>query len=239
MNILIFILGLSVGSFLNVLIDRLPKGQSIFGRSKCDHCNRKLVWRDLVPVFSFLWQKGRCRYCGRKISLYYPVVEIITGLMFVLIGDWQNILVTCYMLYVICTLIVIFFSDLKYFIIPDKIIYPAIGLALIFNGFNENFLNGLLGALIGGGFFLFLVLITRGKGMGWGDVKLSIFMGLLLGWPKIILALLLAFFSGALVGLGLVLSGRKTLKSEIPFATFLSIATLIVLFLGDGILGLT
>jgi leader peptidase (prepilin peptidase)/N-methyltransferase len=138
----IFIFGLCVGSFLNVVINRLETSQSIFlTRSHCPQCKAILKWFDLIPVFSFLWLRGRCRYCGQKISWQYPLVELVTGILFVLVvylespnlfvgfpqqAEASNLLVTGYWLLVICFLIIIFVYDLKYYLIPDKIIYPVI-----------------------------------------------------------------------------------------------------------------
>jgi prepilin signal peptidase PulO-like enzyme (type II secretory pathway) len=269
----IFFFGLCIGSFLNVVIFRLETGEGIIkSRSHCPKCGQTLRWYDLIPLASFFILRGRCRYCAKSISWQYPLVEITTGSMFLLvfwnlefghwdfIGNWKleigNLFTACYMLYVICSLIVIFVYDLRHYIIPDKIIYPAIGTALLFNfyrvlnfgnwdlfgiwnlgfGIWRPFFYPLLSAFAAATFFLALVLITRGRGMGLGDVKLAFLMGLVLGWPSILLALLLAFASGALVGLTLIFFKKKTLKSQIPFGPFLVAATVFTLFLGDKII---
>ena len=252
-SILIFLFGLCVGSFLNVVISRLKTKESIISsRSHCPQCGVILKWFDLIPVLSFLIQKARCRYCEKKISWQYPIVEIITGLLFLLIFNFQfsifnefsiyQFLNLIYYLVIVSFLIIIFVYDLKHYIIPDKIVYPAVLIAFIFIGVAElvsrwretssatpNLFSGLIAAFLAAGFFLSLVLVSKGKWMGLGDVKLAFLMGLILGWPNILLALYLAFFFGAIIGLILVIFGKKTIKSQIPFGPFLSGSTVAVL----------
>ena len=239
--ILILLFGLCVGSFLNVVICRLKTKESIFiGRSHCPQCRTVLKWHDLIPVLSFLIQKGKCRYCNKKISWQYPLVEISTALLFLfvilnqqvknLIDPSLTLRMTFYLI-IISFLIIIFVYDLKHYIIPDKIIYPAIIVAGIFN-----FKFSILSALGASLFFLSLVLVSKGKWMGLGDVKLAFLMGLILGWPNILLALFLSFFSGAIVGVGLIILHKKGLKSEIPFGPFLSASTIFALLYGSQII---
>ncbi len=246
--ITIFLDGLFIGSFLNCLIERLSKNETfLIGRSYCPHCKQRLNWLDLIPVLSFLFLRGKCRYCQKPISLQYPLVELTTGLLFVSIFNEFSIfnfqfLNIFYYLLIACFLIIIFVYDLKHYIIPDKIIYPAIVIALIFNFqfsiFNEFsiFKNSILSAFGAAAFFLAIILISKGKWMGLGDFKLAIFMGLLLGFPSILVALFLAFFIGAIIGLGLIVLGKKGLKSEIPFGPFLVTGTLIAIFWGQRII---
>jgi len=282
---LLFVLGLAVGSFLNVLIDRIPQGQSPFkGRSYCDKCKKTLKWYDMIPVLSFLILKGKCRYCRTHISFYYPLVEFITGVMFVIVfayvyglrstdyglsfsilnspfglaqgGQFSTFL---YYLFILPSFIVIFFTDLKYGIIPDKIVYPSVVIFTIYHlsilpsaslragnfpfGLAQggqfsifNYLLSGIGAFI---FFLVLFLITKGKGMGFGDVKLAFLLGLFLGFPKILAALYLAFLTGALIGSILIIWRKKKLKGgTIPFGPFLIIGTVLSLFFGEKILRL-
>jgi prepilin signal peptidase PulO-like enzyme (type II secretory pathway) len=249
--LVIFIFGLIVGSFLNCVIYRLEVGEGFLrGRSYCPYCKHQLSWPDLIPIFSFLILKGKCRYCHQKISLQYPLVELATGIIFLLvfltyihINNYTGV----YLLIISCFLIVIFVYDLKHYIIPDKIIYPAIATALIFNflphqifggGFNQFsiFKFSILSAFGAALFFLVIVLISQGKWMGIGDIKLAFLMGLILGFPNILVALFLAFFIGAIIGIGLILAGKKTLKSEVPFGPFLVTGTFISLFLGQNII---
>lgn len=250
-NFYIFIIGLLIGSFLNVLIDRIPKGKSFAkGRSYCDSCKKTLEWYDLIPVFSFIFLQGKCRQCRSPISLYYPVVELTTGIMFTITFAFvgENLPFTIYhlpfielfyYLFIISSFIVIFFTDLKYGIIPDKVLLVASLLSIFYLFFIHNslFMIHLLSGV--GAFLLFLLLylITRGKGMGFGDVKLVFLMGLFLGFLNTILALYLAFLTGAVVGLILILWGkRKFFGGKIPFGPFLVLGTFISLFLGEKII---
>jgi len=248
----IFIFGLAVGSFLNCIIYRLKVDKSFLeGRSYCPKCEHILGWKDLIPIFSFLILKGKCRYCHERISWQYPLVEIATGLLFLLIFNFQfsifnfqSLLVTSYWLLVACFLIIIFVYDFKHYLIPDKIIYPAITIAFLYNIFYSYFIlhtsdfifHTLFAALGAAAFFLLIVLFSKGKWMGIGDVKLAFFMGLFLGFPNILIALFLAFLVGAIIGLGLIALGKKTLKSEVPFGPFLVIGTFIALFWGDKLI---
>jgi len=260
---LIFIFGLAMGSFLNCIIYRLQKEEEfLVKRSYCPHCKKTLGWQDLIPVLSFVFLKGKCRYCQKPISWQYPLVELATGILFVFIA-WNQLIINpigipsgsygasnflnfFYLLIVTSFLIIIFVSDLRYYIIPDRVIYPAIIIALIYSIFSifilhSSFLaliNQLLSAALASAFFLAIVLISRGRWMGWGDPKLAFYMGLLLGFPNILVALFLAFFIGAIIGIGLILNSRKTLKSEIPFGPFLATGTLFSLFFGETLLSL-
>ena len=253
--IVVFVFGLAVGSFLNCVIYRLsliPKG-----RSFCPYCKHILSWQDLIPVLSFLILKGKCRYCQKKISLQYPLVEIATGLLFllifnfeflisnkILILNFETITYLLYLLIISSLLLIIFVFDLKHYIIPDKIIFSAIFIVLLFrileliqnSKLEIQNLNPVFSGLGAAGFFLFIVLISRGKWMGFGDVKLAFLMGLFLGFPNILVALFLAFLIGAIIGVGMILFGKKTLKSEVPFGPFLVTGTFIALFWGEIII---
>ncbi len=256
-----FILGAVVGSFLNVVINRLKTKESILTkRSHCPFCKKKLEWYELVPLISFIIQKGKCKKCNKKISWQYPLVELFTGLIFLLIlfnfsaigetspfwgGQFLNIIQILFWLVISCFLIILFVYDLKHYLVLDKIIYPAIIIAFlyqlqfpIFNyQFSLNFqlpiFNYLLAALIGGGFFLIIVLISQGRWMGAGDIKIGVLMGLILGTSNLLAALFLAFLSGAVISIILLIIKKKTLKSEIPFGPFLVGATFIAIFWGD------
>jgi leader peptidase (prepilin peptidase)/N-methyltransferase len=242
--LIVFLFGLSVGSFLNCVIYRLEKKKSFLkGRSFCPHCKHILNWQDLIPLFSFLFLKGKCRYCQKKISPQYPLVELATGLLFVLTThyslltiNYQSLLFTIYRLLPVCFLIVIFVYDLKHYIIPNKVIYPAIIIALIFNFQFSIFNYSILSALGAALFFLLIVLVSRGKWMGLGDVKLALFIGLFLGYPDILVALFLSFLIGAIIGVGLISAGKKTLRSEVPFGPFLVIGTFISMFWGESLI---
>lgn len=246
MILFLFILGLSIGSFLNVLIDRLPRRESILGRSYCEFCKKTLSWKDLIPALSFIYLRGKCRYCKAKLSYQYPIVEFITGLLFVLTIYYlpytnfsTNYLVSSiYYLTIVSSLIVIFFSDLKYGIIPDKIIFPAVLVSLVylFIIHNSLFIIHIASAIGAFLFFLFIYLITRGRGMGLGDVKLSFLIGLVLGFPGTIFALYIAFLTGGFIGIILILWKKKKLKYAIPFGPFLVIGCGVSLFFQDQII---
>lgn len=247
--IFIFLFGLAMGSFLNCVIYRLEKGEGFLkGRSYCPHCKHALAWLDLIPVLSFLLLKGKCRYCHKKISWQYPLVEIATGLLFVL-----NFMGEVGPLFIVPFLVIIFVYDLKHYIIPDKVVYPAIGVALVYGFWKSDFLaltpdvfsstsgvfgksDFLISAFGAAAFFLAIVLISRGKWMGVGDIKLVFLMGLVLGWPNILVALFLAFLIGAIMGLGLIILGKKNLRSEVPFGPFLVFGTFTALFWGKEII---
>ena len=254
--VIVFLLGLLVGSFLNCLIYRLWHKESFLkGRSYCPKCSHKLNWYDLIPVLSFLILRGKCRYCQKKISWQYPLVEISTALIFLLIfnffrlsgvpllaGQFLNLL---YYLLIACFLIIIFVYDLKHYIIPDKVVYPAIlvsGIWYLVSGIFFNLytkyeiLNTVYTAIGAAVFFLFIVLVSQGKWMGLGDVKLVFLIGLLLGFPNILVALFLAFFIGAIIGIGLIIFSKKNLKSEIPFGPFLVGGTFIAVFFSQNLI---
>lgn len=251
----IFIFGLAVGSFLNCLIFRLENNKSFLkGRSFCPSCNHVLKWKDLIPVFSFIFSKGKCQYCQKPISFQYPLVELFTGVIFLLIFfqfpilnqfSVFNFLNLIFYWIISSFLIVVFIYDLKHYIIPDKVIYSAIFISLIwyfvsgiiFNFYGKDEILNIIYSSIGAaGFFLLIVLISRGQWMGIGDIKLAFLMGLFLGFPNIFLSLFLSFLIGAIIGTGLIIFGGKRLKSEIPFGPFLVIGTFIALFWGEKII---
>jgi prepilin signal peptidase PulO-like enzyme (type II secretory pathway) len=252
-EIFIFLFGLAVGSFLNCLIYRLEKNESFLGgRSFCPNCKHILSFSDLIPLFSFFVLRGKCRYCQEKISWQYPLVEIATGSLFwsisnfqFPISNFQNFLFSLFYFLIFSFLIIIFVYDLKHYIIPDRVIYPAIGITFIYQLFRnwklgirnlQFLLNPLISSLFAGLFFLAIVLVSRGRWMGVGDIKLAILMGLFLGWPNILVALFFSFLIGAIIGTGLIILGKKTLKSEVPFGPFLVTGTFISLFWGEMII---
>lgn len=237
LSIFIFLLGLVVGSFLNCVIYRLEAGKSLKGRSFCPQCGHKLSWLDLFPVFSFLFLAGKCRHCGKKISTQYPLVELAGGIIFLLIFSAQSEILSAgqflnliFLLYIASVLIVIFVYDLKHYIIPDKVLLPAIAIALIFN------FQDILAGLVAACFFLAIFLISQGRWMGFGDVKLAFLMGLLLGIGNVVTALFLAFFFGAIISIILIGFYGKNLKSEIPFGPFLILGTFLALLYGKEII---
>jgi leader peptidase (prepilin peptidase)/N-methyltransferase len=236
--ILAFILGLFVGSFLNVCIDRLPQGQSIINPpSHCSACNHKLGILDLVPLFSYLWLRGRCRYCQAHISLRLPIVEVITGFLFTFLY-WKfglGLELGISLVYA-CLLIIIFVIDLENQLVLNKVIYPGMILALAFSFFWPGL--GVIRALEGGALGLAVMalpLIIYRRGMGMGDVKLGALVGLMTGFPLVIIALFLSVVAGGLVG-GILLAFKiKKRKDPIPFAPFLATSAMVTLLWGQAI----
>lgn len=242
--ILIFIFGLIIGSFLNCVIWRLYKEESfVGGKSYCPHCHHSLEFWDLFPVLSFVLLGGKCRYCKEKISIQYPLVELMTAVLFsfvyLFLGSIS--LQLLFWLIIMAFLIVIFIFDLKYFIIPDEVIYPAIFLSIIWILYSffvqtinshEVFLTIISG--LGASLFFFLIwFFSKGMAMGFGDVKLALLIGLLLGFPNSIVGLFLGFLLGAIIGSVAVFLKKRGFGSEVPFAPFLVAGTIIAFFYGS------
>lgn len=246
----IFFLGLNIGSFLNVLIDRLPQGKNPFrGRSRCDHCKKTLKAADLVPVISFLVLKGRCRYCNKPLSLQYPVIELFTATMYVFLfwflgaglvskGDGLPVLNALSLIrltgpYILfSSFLVIFIADLKYQIIPDEMLLSGITGIMLFGGgtvfyFSQHALSGLLAAVV----FWLIFILTKGKGMGLGDVKLAFVLGLWLGWQKTFVGIYLAFILGGMISVLLLYFGKKRFGDRIAFGPFLILGASLSFFL--------
>ncbi len=244
-----FIFGCCIGSFLNCVVYRLESKKSFTGgRSFCPKCKHNLAWYDLIPVLSFILLKAKCRYCKKKIAKQYLIVEVATGVLFAVIVnyelgimnyEWWSFVFILNSLFLIlnsCFLLLIFIYDLKRYIIPDKLVFSAIGIALLFDILSGSLFNFLIAGLVASGFFFLLWLISRGRWLGFGDVKLSLFMGLFLGWPNILVALFFAFVSGSVIGLALIVSKKKKLKSQVPFGPFLIAGTFVGLFWGEKII---
>ena len=242
--ILIFILGLIVGSFCNVCIYRIPRNESIiYPASHCPKCSTTILAKDNIPLLSYILLKGRCRNCGSRISIQYPVVEFLTGLVYVIIYQIYGLSVQS-LIYIILSsaLIIIAFIDLNEQIIPDVISLPGIiiGLTLSFFVPYISFINSALGVVIGGGIILIIALagsaIFKKEAMGGGDIKLAAMIGAFLGWRYIIISLFLGFFLGALTGIFLVLSRVKSREDVIPFGPFIVLGSIITLLWGEKII---
>lgn len=246
----VFILGLFVGSFLNVVVFRLHRQETfVKGHSKCLFCGHRLYPKDLIPFFSYFLLKGKCRYCQHSFSKQYPIVELITSVVFVLIfikiypavGVYSlNILSLVQLIYwwvIASFLIIIFVYDLRFYLILDKVILPAVIISFLVNLFlGYNWLNLLLAGVIGGGFFFLQFIVSKGKWIGGGDIRLGFLMGLILGWPHILIALLLAYVLGSIISIFLLLGKRKGWSDQVPFGTFLTLATFISLLYGQELL---
>ncbi len=233
------LVGLVVGSFLNVVIDRLPRGESLFfPPSRCEACGRRLSPRDLVPVLSYLLLGGKCRFCRAPISRRLPLVELLTGGLFAFLG-WRlgpGLELFSSLVYVVL-FVPIFFIDLREGIIPDVIVYPGMALALGLALLEGRAISALVGGGVGFGLFLAIYLLARG-GMGPGDVKLAGLLGLINGWPLILLAILLSVVSGGLLASVLLVLRVKGRKDPIPFGPFLVGGSFVALLWGQGLLDL-
>lgn len=247
-GIIVFIFGLFIGSFLNVVVYRLHRQESfIKGFSKCLFCGHRLYTKDLVPLFSFLWLKGRCRYCKQRFSQQYFLVELVTALSFFLfylrylpdglllasnLAIWQ----LWFGFTMIAFLVIIFVYDFKYYLILDSVVLPAIILAFIFNlSLGAHFLNLLLAAVLASGFFLLQFVVSKGTWIGGGDIRLGFLMGAILGWPQVLTALFLAYIMGSIFSIGLLLGKKKHMSDKVPFGTFLSLATFITMLYGPAL----
>jgi leader peptidase (prepilin peptidase) / N-methyltransferase len=241
----LFIFGVAIGSFLNVVALRydgehfLLDPKMIGGRSHCPHCKKTLVWYELLPMVSWVVQGGKCRTCKARIGWQYPIVEFLSGLIFVFI-PLHYLPFTIYQLPILWTiafeiLLLIAYIDIRLGIIPDEL-NVALFIAAIFTLTGSTWLNHALAGIGAAIFFGALVAITRGKGMGLGDVKLALPLGLLFGYPNILLVVGFSFVIGALFGLGAIMLGKKTMQSSVPFAPFLVIAAAITFFVGQPLI---
>lgn len=250
-----FILGIVFGSFLNVVIMRSIREESwVAGRSHCDECNKTIAWYDNIPLLSYLLLRGKCRHCKTAIAISHPIVEGLTGVLFVwwyvglslffkLTQEPFVVLQPLFWLAVAALLIVIFFTDIMVYLIPDKAVVALMGLVLIYQaallwaGIMQpiDFFYSFVSMLVAVGFFFSLWFFTRGKGLGFGDVKLIAPLSLLMGWPSVLVGVFSAFLVGAIVGMAFVLFGKKKMKQPIPFGPFLIIGTAIGLLWGHDI----
>jgi len=245
------LLGLVVGSFLNVCIDRLPRNESIVNPpSHCSVCQHKLAVKDLIPLFSYLKLRGRCRYCQASIPRKLFWVELATGLIFALLY-WHyglsaelGIVAFGVMAFYACLFIIIFIIDLEHGLILNKVVYPGMVVALLLALLPRPWLTqwlvtGIANAALGGavGFvILFLIAIVSRGGMGWGDVKLAALIGLATGFPLVFFSLIMGAILGGIVAVALMIAKKKTRRETIPFGPFLALAAMITLLWGSDIL---
>ena len=233
--------GLCVGSFLNVCIYRLPRGGSLLHpRSRCPGCGYQLGWFDNIPVVSYLMLLGRCRRCKTRISLRYPIVELLTAAIFVMhyaVFGLTALLVV--RLIFACALIVLFAIDLEHQLLPDVITLSGLAAGLIFSlVFPPGLLDALLGVLAGGG-VLWLIAeayfrFTGQEGMGGGDVKMLAMIGAFLGWKLVLVTLFVSSLTGSLIGLLLILSRKGGMKQALPYGTFLALGALFASLFGEA-----
>ena len=253
---LIFILGTIIGSFLNVVIYRLGTGFSIHkGRSRCFSCNKTLAWYELIPIVSFLLQKGRCKTCRTHLSLQYPLVEFFTGVLFVFSAyittfdisqiSLETLITFCFYAVVSSLLVVLFVYDLKHKILPSSILYSFVIISFVYTFFlyvgDERTAFDIFSGIILAAPIFILWLVSKGKWIGFADGTLFLGVGFLLGFVMGIHAFLFSFWIGALVALILtyLLPRRFSFGSEIPFGPFIILSTLFFLFIQSDILGVS
>lgn len=283
-----FIFGAILGSFLKVLADRSISQKKFTGRSQCEFCKKSLGPQDLIPIFSYIILKGRCRYCHKKLSIDYLLLEVLMGLLLALIFfqtvpanifslDWGSQILVINQLvikiFIISVFIICFLTDFKTGLIYDRITFPSIAfitlllfwdfllrIFLIYQGLSsdplgkyllppnsdylfrhalisaEPLISGLVSAILMVIFFGSIILVTKGRGMGGGDLKLGIFIGLAFGFPLSVLVLMLAFLTGSIVGIILLIVKQKKFGQTIPFGPFLALGAIVTLFWGKEIL---
>jgi leader peptidase (prepilin peptidase) / N-methyltransferase len=245
--ILVFLLGLAVGSFLNVVRYRLPrKADLVRGRSACPNCGHRIAWYDNVPVVSFIALRRRCRACGWKIPWIYPVIEAATAVSFLLV--WLRVppraTPPCFVLAALAIAAAGIDFDLR--IIPDAITIPGIAIGLGFSlalpgeaTLGRSLLASVLGAAVGGGTLLVIALgykyLRKMEGMGGGDVKLLAMVGAFLGWKLALLTIFLGALAGGIIGVGIAARSPKGMKTAVPFGVFLSPAAIVAMLWGSDL----
>ena len=267
----LFLFGITLGSFLNVLILRYELGETVFGsqlkgRSSCPYCHKTLSWYELIPIVSFIVQLGKCRNCREKISFQYPVVEIMAGIIVATIPQILGVTPLAFVwVAALLVLLVISFIDARHYVIPDALTtiiallgiaataiiaigdtpFPALipgtflgDYAFVFSFTNNPWLLRFLAAFVGGAFFSSIILLSRGKAMGWGDAKLIAAVGLLIGWPDILLVIMMAFIAGAIVGVTMLVGKKKRFKDALPFGPFIAFGVIVVVYFGYDIISL-
>jgi len=250
-SILVFFIGICLGSFANVCIYRLPKNKQIItGRSFCPKCKKTIKWLDNIPLISFLLLNGKCRKCRKPISLKYFIIELITGIGFLLIYlNFNNYLTIIFLSVLFLLYLIIFFIDLKHFIIPDGLNFGIMALAIFKNflpNFNTSFTHDINQSIVGGivGYLsiwiiiYFYRVIKKIEGMGLGDAKLMTGIGLLFGWQSIPFVLFISAVLGLVFATPSLINKKKNLRSKIPFGPFIITACLIYFLYGDFLYGL-
>ncbi|MBT4917802.1 prepilin peptidase [Candidatus Peregrinibacteria bacterium] len=257
-----FILGSAIGSFISVVVHRLKKKKQsiVFSRSICPACKKKLKFHHLFPVFSWLSLKGKCAFCGKKISPHYLALEVATGLLFVALFlnfnfieaavstviptivnytiNWETFAIFLFYVIESALLMTIFFYDLKYKEIPDRLSIPAIAIAIAGGLVFETVapLSMLIGGIALGGFFLIQFVLSKGKWVGGGDIRLGALMGIFLGWKFGLFALIAAYIIGSLISIALLIQKKVSRKTAIPFGPFLVTGVYVAIFFGEIII---
>ncbi len=242
----LFLFGLQLGSFINALNYRIYSEGSVFrGRSRCPKCQHVLGAKDLIPLLSFLLLKMRCRYCQEPISWRYPLVEFVAGLLLLVIWIFAaNSLWAAFYSVVFLALLAVAAYDLEHYLIPDKLLLFCLLVSLVFLVWLDYsqeilfqwpsfLLSGLSSGILAFTFLGLIYWLTKGRGMGFGDVKLVFVLGLIVGWPETVVAVFLSFFIGAIIGLVLIGLGRKKMKEAVPFGPFLVLGGLLAALWGS------
>lgn len=237
---IIFVLGLVVGSFLNLCIDRIPKEESvIYPPSHCTNCKNEIKWYDLIPIFSYIFLKGRCRYCGDKLSIRHPMIEFIIGAAYLMIFIKYGLSIDFIKFIIFISILAVIgmidydTTDIYSVTTLTGIIAGIIFLGIyIYNGIPIK--SYIYGAMLGGGLLALISIVTKG-GMGLGDAELCLVCGLFLGVKLTVLMLLLSFIIGSIIGVLLIAFGKKSKKDYIPFGPFIAIAAIITVFWGEKI----
>ncbi len=232
-----FVVGAALGSFANVLIHRLPRHEPVvLPPSRCPHCAAPIHPRDNIPILSYLLLRGRCRHCGAPIALRYPIVETVMGGLFAgLVWQYGVSLGTLRFAVLAFALVVVFFTDLEWTVVPNAITYPGIVVGVLLSAASGNLVPSLLAAAGAGAVFLLIAMLSRG-GMGGGDIKLAAMIGAFLGPPAVIVALFLAVAIGAAGGLVLIALRLRTRKDTMPFGPALAAGAMIAVFASNAIL---
>ncbi len=243
---LVFFFGLILGSFLNSIVWRLWDNIALFSRSRsmCVNCRQKLSWKENIPLLSWLVLKGRCAHCNKDISAYYPLVELGVAIFLTLVAyhyfpisnfsEWNLLRDFVF----ISFLVIIFVQDLRYQVILSNVVWigAIFGLVVNISFLHYDFNSLALGALIGGGFFGAQYLLSNGRWIGGGDVRMGVMMGVWLGWQNIIVAIFLAYIVGAIFAIFLLLTKKADRKTAIPFGTFLAFSTVIAMYWGQSLI---
>lgn len=242
------VFGAIVGSFLNVVINRTKLNKTLLGRSYCPHCKHTLTTLDLVPILSFMWLKGKCKHCGKRISWQYPIVEAATAIVFFLISLQVDYSIHAVYLWLVSGyFLVIAAYDFKHYLVLDKFVFSGLLVAFIYAvagdlGSGCNFtwecstFSGIAAGLITSGFFFLQFYVSKGRWIGFGDVKLGLLLGMVAGFPLVLILLFFSYLTGAIIGLALIAAGKKEMTSKMPFGTFLAIAAIFTLLYGEPIL---
>ena len=235
------LLGLMVGSFANVCVHRIPKGESIvFPGSRCPACGQAITWYDNLPLFSWLWLRGRCRHCHAGIAMRYPLLEFLMGASWGLLAwHFGPALQLVMALLLVSLLWVLTFIDLETGLLPDTITLPGIAVGLLFSFWTGEPVDSLVGAVAGYGLFWLVsrvfLLLTGREGMGYGDFKLLAMLGAFFGWQALPFIIFVSAFCGAVIGGIYLLVSRRHVRAEIPFGPYLALAGMLWLLTGPDI----